>query len=440
MVDRVPALLLSVDVLALLLSGTLVPLPSVFDLMLVLGTVAAYQGRGLYRARLTLSIADDLPVVLVGLVAALTVTTVVAMSTVGLDGEVALVLGLFAFVLVLLGRAAAYAVVRAARSSGLATHRTLIVGTGPTATRVARTLEDHPEHGLRVVGFIGPELDLDHAVDDGILGRTPADLGRVALEQRADVVIITHVGDDVASMLKALRNRHRQPGYTLFLVPPLFHLLHVPRGERIRDVALIRVEPRVVHLLAARMKRLLDIAVSVTALVLLAPVLAAVAVAVRVELGSPILFRQTRVGQGGRLFTLYKFSSMRPSSSTESATSWSIQGDVRIGRVGRFIRRTSLDELPQLINIVRGDMSLVGPRPERPHFVDRFRREYDGYPLRHRVRPGLTGWAAVNGLRGDTSIEERAYFDNVYIDNWTFWLDLKIISRTFVSVFGAHGG
>ena len=118
---------------------------------------------------------------------------------------------------------------------------------------------------------------------------------------------------------------------------------------------------------------------------------------------------------------------------------WSVGTDLRIGPVGRFIRRTSLDELPQLFNIVRGDMSLVGPRPERPFFVEQFTEEHDNYRLRHRVRPGLTGWAAVHGLRGDTSIEERAYFDNVYIDNWTLGLDIKIMARTVTSVLGGRG-
>jgi lipopolysaccharide/colanic/teichoic acid biosynthesis glycosyltransferase len=130
---------------------------------------------------------------------------------------------------------------------------------------------------------------------------------------------------------------------------------------------------------------------------------------------------------------------MRPASEAESATTWSIADDDRVSPLGRFIRATSIDELPQLWNILRGDMSVVGPRPERPHFVAEFDRLYPDYGARHRVPCGLTGWAQVNGLRGDTSIEDRARFDNYYVDNWSLWFDLTIILRTFSSVFAARG-
>ena len=179
--------------------------------------------------------------------------------------------------------------------------------------------------------------------------------------------------------------------------------------------------------------------VSLLALVAVSPVMLAVSLAVFVEVGPDILFRQTRVGLGGRHFTLLKFRSLRTEDPKESELNWSVTNDARIGPVGRFIRRTSLDELPQLFNILRGDMSLVGPRPERPFFVLQFAEQHVHYHMRHRVRPGLTGWAAVHGLRGDTSIQERAYFDNVYIDNWTLGLDFKIIMRTVSSVLGGRG-
>jgi lipopolysaccharide/colanic/teichoic acid biosynthesis glycosyltransferase len=153
-----------------------------------------------------------------------------------------------------------------------------------------------------------------------------------------------------------------------------------------------------------------------------------------------VLFRQERVGQNGELFTLLKFRSLRPATAQESGQLWSVKDDDRMGPVGRFIRKTSLDELPQLLNVLRGHMSIIGPRPERPFFVEQFVREHRCYALRHRVRPGLTGWAAVNGLRGDTSIEDRVYFDNAYIDNWSLWLDIKIVFRTLGAVVAGRGG
>ncbi|MEO6715432.1 MAG: sugar transferase, partial [Mycobacteriales bacterium] len=162
-------------------------------------------------------------------------------------------------------------------------------------------------------------------------------------------------------------------------------------------------------------------------------------IASRIETGPGVLFRQTRVGVDGRAFELLKFRSMKPSSETESQTRWNIGTDARVGRVGRFLRRSSLDELPQLWNILRGDMTLVGPRPERPHFVAQFTESHPRYTARHRVPAGLTGWAQVHGLRGDTSIEDRARFDNFYIENWSLWLDIKIIFWTVSQMLRGDG-
>jgi lipopolysaccharide/colanic/teichoic acid biosynthesis glycosyltransferase len=162
-------------------------------------------------------------------------------------------------------------------------------------------------------------------------------------------------------------------------------------------------------------------------------------VAVRLEGGPGVLFRQERVGLDGRPFELLKFRSLRPADEEESQTRWSVASDDRLGPVGRLLRRTSLDELPQLWNVLRGDMTLVGPRPERPHFVAQFSGSTPRYMARHRVPAGLTGWAQVHGLRGDTSIEERARFDNRYIESWSMWSDVKILLRTVASVVRCPG-
>jgi exopolysaccharide biosynthesis polyprenyl glycosylphosphotransferase len=175
-------------------------------------------------------------------------------------------------------------------------------------------------------------------------------------------------------------------------------------------------------------KRGLDVLVAGVGLLAAAPVLAVAAVAVHVSSPGPILFRQMRVGRGGRAFALLKFRSMR--MNDDSDTAWSVADDDRVTPVGRFLRRTSLDELPQLLNILSGDMSLVGPRPERPHFVEQFVETIPGYRDRLRVPVGLTGWAQVHGLRGDTSIADRVRFDNAYIENWSLWLDIVILART----------
>jgi lipopolysaccharide/colanic/teichoic acid biosynthesis glycosyltransferase len=153
-----------------------------------------------------------------------------------------------------------------------------------------------------------------------------------------------------------------------------------------------------------------------------------------------VLFRQERVGLDGRPFQVLKFRSLRPVDDSESETLWNIQHDDRLGPVGKFIRKTSLDELPQLFNILRGEMSVVGPRPERPFFVTEFSKAMPRYLARHRVPAGLTGWSQVHGLRGDTSIEERARFDNYYVEHWSLWLDIKVVLRTVASVIRGSGG
>lgn len=183
-----------------------------------------------------------------------------------------------------------------------------------------------------------------------------------------------------------------------------------------------------------RRKRVLDASVAGAALLLLMPVLLVLALLCRVWHGPGVIFRQRRIGLGGQEFTILKFRSVPACDETESATRWSVRDDARITKWGRFLRRTSLDELPQLWNVVRGDMSLVGPRPERPFFVAQFAQEHPQYPLRHRMPGGLTGLAQVSGLRGDTSISERARLDNQYIDNWSLRKDVAIIARTPVAL------
>jgi lipopolysaccharide/colanic/teichoic acid biosynthesis glycosyltransferase len=186
-------------------------------------------------------------------------------------------------------------------------------------------------------------------------------------------------------------------------------------------------------------KRALDIALATLALAATAPVLAGCALAVRLADGPGVLFRQERIGLDGQPFTLLKFRTLRPRDDHESATLWNVAHDDRMGPVGRLLRRTSMDELPQLWNVLRGDMSLVGPRPERPFFVQQFSAELPGYQDRHRMPAGITGLAQVHGLRGDTSIPDRVRFDNHYIDSWSLWQDVAILLRTAASLFRLGG-
>jgi exopolysaccharide biosynthesis polyprenyl glycosylphosphotransferase len=217
----------------------------------------------------------------------------------------------------------------------------------------------------------------------------------------------------------------------LHVVPRFFELGLAPAGpdiEQIWGIPLYRVRRAALRDAAWKIKRAMDVFVSGLALVVLAPVLGVIALLVRLSSPGPVLFRQVRIGQHSRPIEVLKFRTLRV--NPDSDITWSVEDDPRQTPVGKWLRRLSLDELPQLWNVLRGDMSLVGPRPERPHFVNRFSAQVTGYKDRHRLPVGLSGLAQVHGLRGDTSIEERARFDNYYIEHWSPWEDCKIALRT----------
>ena len=183
------------------------------------------------------------------------------------------------------------------------------------------------------------------------------------------------------------------------------------------------------------LKRIIDILGSLSGLIVTSPIMLISAIAVRCSGSGPVIFKQERVGLHNKPFRMYKFRTMEQQCPKEESKAWTVKNDPRVTCVGKFLRRTSLDELPQLFNILKGDMSLVGPRPERPLFVEKFKEEIPRYMVKHQVRPGLTGWAQVNGFRGDTSIKKRIEYDIYYIENWTFGFDIKIIFMTFFTGF-----
>jgi exopolysaccharide biosynthesis polyprenyl glycosylphosphotransferase len=328
-----------------------------------------------------------------------------------------------------------------ARCRGKVRHRTLILGAGQVGTRLADTLRERRDYGLDPVGFVdsAPPTDDPALLPAPVLGGYE-ELGRIIREQTIRDVIVAFGSADEDELVDVLRTCDRLD-VEVFLVPRLFELHNANRyTDEIWGIPLIRVRRAVFRSPWWKAKRLVDAVVAGLALVVLSPVMAAVALAVRYEGGPGIIFRQQRVGIDGRPFDVLKFRSLKPADESESQTNWNIKHDDRLGPVGKFIRATSLDELPQLWNIVRGDMSLVGPRPERPHFVQQFSAHIPRYTARHRVPAGLTGWAQAHGLRGDTSIEDRARFDNYYIENWSPWLDMKIIVRTVGQVLRRQGG
>ncbi|MCP9961588.1 exopolysaccharide biosynthesis polyprenyl glycosylphosphotransferase [Streptomyces somaliensis] len=321
----------------------------------------------------------------------------------------------------------------------------LVAGDAPAAHRLAALLHRHPEYGLRAVGLVTRAgRDLPQPAGAAPPGpvppvlTSPEEVRRAAVQNGVRDALFAADGGAPHPDLVAL---FHGSGCATWLVgaPVRAGAAPGPMGRHLWGYGLRPLEPGGAP--AGRpSKRALDVVGAGLLLLAAAPVLLLCAAAVRLADGPGVLFRQERVGQGGRTFTLLKFRTLRPESEHEAATRWSVARDERLGAVGSFLRRSSLDELPQLWNVLRGDMSLVGPRPERPYFVERFSRLHPGYADRHRAPVGLTGFAQVHGLRGDTSIEDRCRFDNHYIDHWSLWQDVRILLRTAATLIRPAGG
>ena len=391
-----------------------------------------------YHRRLTISVLDCLPltVVLVGVP-----TIVTAAGWYIVWGREAYALGaLRAGVIILstllIGQVVAFAVVQQLRRHGIGLLNTMIVGYGEIGNRLGWSLVDDSSHGLQLAGFI--DEGLAPVADPGPLLGPVDELRELIHRHEIDIVVLAFDSRPCRAVIDAIRQIGRQR-CEIYLVPRLVELYNYARDrEIVHGIPLVRLYRPAFRAASWPLKRLLDVTAVTFALLPLLPVFAATALAVRWETGPGVIFRQQRIGLDGRPFTLYKFRSLKPVSN-EGDTQWNIDSDPRLGPVGRFIRATSLDELPQLVNVLKGDMSLVGPRPERPFYVEQFNETVPGYRYRHRMPAGLTGFAVVHGLHGDTSILERSRFDNIYAESWSLWLDMKIIIRTASRVFSAIG-
>ncbi|MBO0787742.1 MAG: exopolysaccharide biosynthesis polyprenyl glycosylphosphotransferase, partial [Actinobacteria bacterium] len=327
---------------------------------------------------------------------------------------------------------------RAARRHGRLAEPALVIGSGTFGASVGELLRTHPELGLRPLGFLDdgpPRRDLPLPT----LG-SPAELAQVVARYGVRRVIVCWSicrDEDLVTVLRA----SRPLGADVCVVPRLYELgAAVPRSclDEIWGIPLIPLRRPGQGPAGLFLKRALDVAAAAVLLVLTAPVLAGPALAIRLRSGTSPLFRQARVTAAGRVATVLKLRTLRPQADPDR--SWTAP-EHECGPLSRWLRATHLDELPQLINVLRGDMSLVGPRPERPYFADRFNRDVPRYADRIRMRAGITGWAQVHGLNGDTSIYERARFDNQYIEYWSPWLDLTILARTLAAALpGAARG
>jgi exopolysaccharide biosynthesis polyprenyl glycosylphosphotransferase len=384
----------------------------------------------LYRRRLWLSWLHDLPRSVASTMTAFALLTCLALVT-GQPSSTATAVqtAVLAFgVLSEPARLGVFAFGRCCRRRLGRCDRTIVVGAGKVGVDLVRTMLRHPEFGLRPVAFVDSEPEPDPASLPVEL--LHEDLSAAITRLRAGTVVLAFSHARDSPVVGAAIAAHRL-GCTTLVVPRMFELHQDgPDIERLRSYPLIRLSTAPASRPSWWVKRGLDVVLAAVALAALLPVIALCALAVLLESGRPVIFRQVRVGMDDRTFLLYKIRSVRTGDVDDSQSRWSVAGDSRVGPVGRFLRRSSLDELPQLWNILRGDMSIVGPRPERPAFVREFSAIHDLYWARHRVPTGLTGLAQVHGLRGDTSIADRARYDNYYIANWSLWLDVKIVLLT----------
>ncbi|WP_295695562.1 sugar transferase [Lapillicoccus sp.] len=430
-------LLLPVDVVAIALPMLWRPeLLKALGLMVVLSVLTLAGDRG-YRAKLTLSFMDDLPVIVRNVLAPIAVIAIVVAFK---HEPVSLVWFLesclWGVVLLLVGRCLTTGLIGWSRRRGLTSHRAVVLGGNAVAVELVETLSERPQHGLQLVGYVAGqdmvlESDLPRVGEVGELAQVVASLD-------VEVVVIADGGSSDREVLLALEDP-RMRSCDIYVVPKLSYM-RTQSGyyDHISSIPVMRIGQTTLDGPAMLAKRFFDVMVAGALLTLLSPVLLLLALGVR-RSGPQILFRQQRVGRDGVVFECLKLRSMRPAVAEEMATTWSGSEGHRMTGLGRVMRKLSLDELPQLWNVIRGDMSLVGPRPERPFFVEQFTLRYDVYRRRHRVRSGLTGLAQVSGLRGDTSIGMRARYDNYYIENWTLWLDTKILLRTVGEVLFARG-
>ena len=417
-------------------------LAAVFPLLVV----GLLRARRAPEARLHASVLETGTYVL-GVVSLAAMLTISVDSILGASDPLGLALRLWLFALVYLGVARGVLVsIRrtVVRNPALATP-TLIIGAGMIGTHIVKRLLGQPDYGLRPVGYLDAD-PLPASKNAGglslpVLGG-PDDLTEAITTTGARRVILAFSGER-DEMLVAKVRQCEALGVEVSLVPRLYETVNerttLDHVGGIPLLTLHSVDPKGWQF---AIKHAVDRTAALVSLIAAAPVMVIIAIGVRVSSPGPILFRQRRVGRDGREFDVLKFRTMRELSPEDpefelpvGIAPGGVEGGDRRTRLGRVLRDLSLDELPQLINVLRGDMSLVGPRPERPEYVARFARDVARYEDRHRVKSGITGWAQVNGLRGQTSIADRVEWDNYYIQNWSLRLDLRILALTLAEMF-----
>lgn len=344
---------------------------------------------------------------------------------------VVVLMAVLSWILLSLFRGAMWRILKGLHRRGVAVSNVLIVGAGKLGAMVSEKMSD-PVLGYHVVGFL--DDDDTRQSDPLVIGRT-ADLKKVIASRDVDEVMIT-LPFRARDRIMELALESESAYVTSHVVPDFYELLleqvdvHTVRGVPLMGFKEIPLSGW--HVVV---KQAFDVVVSVALLAVLSPIMALIGLLIKLASPGPVFYRQERVGRDGHPFQMLKFRTMREDAEKETGPVWAQANDPRRTWLGSWLRRWSLDELPQLFNVLRGEMSLVGPRPERPVFVEQFQSSLDQYFVRHKVKSGITGWAQVNGLRGNTSIEERTRYDLYYVEQWSLLLDCKILLMTIGQVF-----
>jgi len=320
---------------------------------------------------------------------------------------------------------------RFVRRKGFNLKYVLLVGYSKSAEAYINRIRLNPQWGYVVRGI------LDNRMEAGTMYKGVKVLGRIENleiilpENKLDEIAITLSLDQYQELEKVVKLCEKSGVHTKFIPDYNRFIPNKPYMEDLQGLPVINIRHvPLSNTLNMMAKRVVDIIGSILMIIFFSPIMLFSLIAIKISSPGPVIFAQERVGLHNKSFMMYKFRTMVVQDPTEEESAWTKRGDNRVTKIGKILRKTSMDELPQLFNILRGDMSIVGPRPERPQFVEKFKEEIPRYMIKHQVRPGLTGWAQVNGLRGDTSIEERVEYDIYYIENWTMGFDFKIILMT----------
>ncbi|MBI4364011.1 MAG: undecaprenyl-phosphate glucose phosphotransferase [Candidatus Latescibacteria bacterium] len=404
---------------------------------LTLGSLLTLRSLHVYRSARTSRIGHEIVALLQGVVIVVALAALGSFFTRGeLARSVLVLFGVIASAALCTAHGTVRLALRSLRRRGRNLRHVLIVGTGDLATRLARKMADQHDFGFAIEGIVAadPSAVGGEVAGTRVIGTVP-ELPALVERTGAELVYLALARSEYEAEHEALE-RLSDSTAAVRLVPDLTRAFALNASVDDFDgmpVVLVTESPE--QGWNSLLKRAFDIAFALPGLILLSPLLLILAVWVKLDSPGPALYAQERVGLSGRRFRMYKFRTMRADAEPENRPVWTRPDDPRRTRAGALLRRLSLDELPQLWNVLLGHMSLVGPRPERPEFVDRFRSSIPRYMLRHHVKAGITGWAQVNGLRGDTSLDRRIEYDLYYIQHWSMGFDLRILLLTVLRVF-----